>query len=310
MSERVTILDVTPRDGLQNEPRPVSTAEKFALIEKLVGAGLKNIQATSFVHPRWVPAMADAESLVAELGRFSDVRFSALIPNLQGYDRAVAAGLKNLEFVMSASETFNHRNLNCSIAASIELLERVSCRALQDDVVLRVGISTSFHCPFEGWITSKALLKVVRAVKERVPWRFALCDTDGMAFPRQVQEAVSLIQTELKVDPTEIALHLHDTYGRGLANALAGLESGVREFDATTAGLGGCPYCPGASGNLATEDLVDFLHLMSYETGIDIDKLLDAAEFAIRFSSRPYQGHLLRARRPMVCQKAAQEHVP
>jgi hydroxymethylglutaryl-CoA lyase len=304
MADKVTVLDVTPRDGLQNEPNPVSTEDKLALIEKLVRAGVQNIQATSFVHPRWVPQMADAEAVVAQLKRFPGVRFSALIPNLQGYERAVAAGLKNLEFVMSASESFNQRNLNRSIAESIELLDQVSRRALQDGITLRVGFSTSFHCPFEGWISSRALLGVVRAVRERVPWRFAICDTDGMAFPRQVREAVALIRDELKIQAAEIALHFHDTYGRGLANTLAGLDSGVREFDATTAGLGGCPYCPGASGNLATEDLVDFLDLMSYETGIDLDKLLDAAEFGHRFSSRPYQGHLLRARRPKTVEKS------
>jgi hydroxymethylglutaryl-CoA lyase len=251
-----------------------------------------------------VPQMSDAEAVVAQLKRFPGVRFSALIPHMQGHERAVAAGLKNLEFVMSASESFNRKNLNCSIAESIDLLDKVSRSALRDGIALRVGFSTSFHCPFEGWISSRALLGVVRAVRERVPWRFAICDTDGMAYPRQVREAVALIQDELKIQPSEMALHFHDTYGRGLANTLAGLDSGVREFDATTAGLGGCPYCPGASGNLATEDLVDFLHLMSYDTGIDLDKLLDAAEFGIRFSSRPYQGHLLRARRPKAAEKS------
>jgi hydroxymethylglutaryl-CoA lyase len=307
MSNKVTVLDVTPRDGLQNEPKPVSTEDKLTLIEKLVEAGVKNIQATSFVHPRWVPQMADAEAVAGQLNRFPGVRFSALIPNVQGYDRAIAAGMKYLEFVISASETFNKKNLNHSIAESIDLLDQVSQKALRDGVELRVGFSTSFHCPFEGWISSRALLSVVRAVRERVPWRIAICDTDGMAFPHQVREAVALIQNELKIQPAEIALHFHDTYGRGLANALAGLDAGVREFDATTAGLGGCPYCPGASGNLATEDLADFLHLMSYDTGIDLEKLLDAAEFGHHFSSRQYQGHLLRARRakalelPMGC---------
>jgi hydroxymethylglutaryl-CoA lyase len=302
MNNKVTVLDVTPRDGLQNEPNPVSTGDKIALIEKLVGAGVRNIQATSFVHPRWVPQMADAEAVVAQLQRFPGVRFSALIPNLQGYERAVAAGLKNVEFVMSASESFNQRNLNRSIAQSIELLEQVTRKALQDGVAVRVGFSTSFHCPVEGWISSGALVRVVRAVRERVPWRFAISDTDGMAFPQQVRDAVTLLKDELKIPPAEIALHFHDTYGRGLANVLAGLDAGVREFDATTAGLGGCPYCPGASGNLATEDLVDFLDRMSYDSGIDLEKLLDAAEFAHRFTSRPYQGHLLRARRPQAVQ--------
>jgi len=301
MSEKVTVVDVTPRDGLQNEAKPVTTRDKLRLIEKLVQAGIKEIQATSFVHPHWVPQMADAEAVAAELGKFPDVRFSALVPNLKGYERAVAAGIRYHEFVVAASDTFNHKNLNRSAAQSLDLLKEVTRKAEQDGVEIRVGVSTSFHCPFEGKISSSALLGLVKAVREQSQWRIALCDTDGMAFPDQVTEAVILLREELKLLPGEFVLHFHDTYGRGLANAYAGLKAGVREYDATTAGLGGCPYCPGASGNLATEDLVAFLHGMGFETGIDLEKLLDAAEFAIQFSSRPYEGHLLRAHRAGAC---------
>jgi hydroxymethylglutaryl-CoA lyase len=271
------------------------------LAEKLVQAGIKEIQATSFVHPQWVPQMADAEAVAAGLSKFPGVRFSALVPNMKGYDRAVAAGILHHEFVMSASDAFNHKNLNRSIAQSLDLLDEVTSRAKQDGVEVRVGIATSFHCPFEGTISSSALLAVVKAVRERCQWRIGIADTDGMAFPDQVTEAVTVLHKELKLPLEDIALHFHDTYGRGLSNALAGLKAGVREYDATTGGLGGCPYCPGASGNLATEDLVAFLHGMGFETGIDVEKLLDAAEFAIQFSSRPYQGHLLRAHRAGVC---------
>jgi hydroxymethylglutaryl-CoA lyase len=298
MPEQVRVVDVTLRDGLQNEPKPVSTEEKLALIEKLVQAGVSSIQATSFVHPRWVPQMADAEAVAAGLKRFPGARFSALVPNLKGYERAVAAGIKHLEFVMSASESFNRRNLNCGIADSLEVLHQVSQAAERDSVAIRVGIATSFHCPFEEKISTGALVDIVRAARERGRWRISLSDTDGMAFPDQVREAVAAVRAKLNVTPNELALHFHDTYGRGLANTLAGLDAGVREFDATTGGLGGCPYCPGASGNLASEDLVAFLEGLGYETGIDLNRLLDAAEVATRFSSRPYQGHLLRARRP------------
>lgn len=301
MTEKVNILDVTSRDGLQNEPTPVSTPDKLALIEKLIGAGVRDIQATSFVHPRWVPQMADAEAVAAELGRFPGVRFSALVPNLKGYQRAVAAGIRYVEFVIAASESFNRRNLNRSMAESFELLNQVSREAERDHVEIRVGFSTSFHCPFEGRIPTGALVDAVRAAREQGPWRIALCDTDGMAFPDQVTQAIALVREDLKILPGDLALHFHDTYGRGLANTFAGLQAGVREFDSTTAGLGGCPYCPGASGNLATEDLVAFLDGLGYETGIDIEKLLDAAEFATQFSSRPYQGHLLRAHRAGAC---------
>ena len=301
MGNKVTVMDVTPRDGLQNEPNAISTKDKLALIEKLAEAGIKHIQATSFVHPKWVPQLADAEAVAAQLNRLPGIQFSALIPNMRGYERAVTAGIRHLEFVIAASDTFNRKNLNRSMKESLELLNQVSRRAEQDGVVIRSGFSTCFHCPFEGRISSRALLNAVRAAREQAPWRVALCDTDGMAFPDQVSEALALIHEELKIPPMELALHFHDTYGRALANTRAGLEAGVREFDATAGGLGGCPYSPGASGNVATEDLVAFLDGMGYETGIDMDKLLDAAEFASHFSSRPYQGHLLRAKRAGVC---------
>jgi len=301
MGEKINILDVSARDGLQNEPKPVSTADKVELIRKLVSAGVTDIQATSFVHPRWVPQMADAEALSAHFGEFPGVRFSALVPNLKGYERAVGSGVRYLEFVLSASDSFNRRNLNRTLPESLTLLEEVSRLAERDGVTIRTGISTCFHCPFEGTISAKAVLGVVKAAREVAPWRVAVCDTDGMAYPDQVREAVRLITSELKLAASELALHFHDTYGRGLANTLAGLDTGVREFDAATGGLGGCPYCPGASGNLATEDLVAFLHGMGYETGIDLDKLCEAAEFAIRFTARDYQGHLLRVHRAAVC---------
>lgn len=301
MIEKVRVVDVTARDGLQNEPKPVPTRDKLALIEKLIQAGVSDIQATSFVHPKWVPQMADAEEVAAGLGKFAGVTFSALVPNLKGYERALAAGIRHMEFVIAASETFNRKNLNRSMAESLQLLEQTTRLAERDGVTFRVGFSTCFHCPFEGRISSQSVLNAVRAAREIAPWRIAVCDTDGMAFPNQVKETVGRLTGELKLHAEDLALHFHDTYGRGLANTLAGLESGIREFDACTAGLGGCPYCPGASGNLATEDLVDFLEGMGYGTGIDLEKLLDAAEFACRFSSRPYQGHLLRARRAGAC---------
>jgi hydroxymethylglutaryl-CoA lyase len=305
--QAVNVVDVTARDGLQNEPEFVSTENKIGLIEKLVRSGIQYVQATSFVHPKWVPQMADAEAISAELVRFPDVYFSALVPNLKGYERAVAAGIRRIEFVIAASESFSRKNLNHSIAESLALLGQITLKAQQDGVIVRAGISTSFHCPFEGRIASDALLGVVRAVRDCSPWRVAICDTDGMAFPDQVREALGLLRDHLNLEATELALHFHDTYGRGLANVLAGLDAGVREFDATTAGLGGCPFCPGASGNLATEDLVAFLDGLGYQSGVNLDKLLDAAEFAIRFSSRPYQGHLLRARRLGACEVTKRE---
>ena len=301
MADKVKVVDVTARDGLQNEPNPVSTQDKLALIEKLVAAGVSNIQATGFVHPKWVPQMADAEAVAAGLSKFAGVTFSALVPNLKGYERAVTAGIRHLEFVIAASESFNRKNLNRSMAESMQLLAETTRLAQRDGVILRVGFSTCFHCPFEGRISARAVLNAVRTAREIGPWAVAICDTDGMGFPDQVKETVGLLLNEPKMKAHDLTLHFHDTYGRALANTLAGLEMGVREFDSSTAGLGGCPYCPGASGNLATEDLVDFLEGMGYDTGINLEKLLDAAEFACRFSARPYQGHLLRVRRAGAC---------
>ena len=298
MNNHVWIEDVTGRDGLQNEPNPVPTAQKLALIRKIAAAGLTRIQATSFVHPRWVPQLADAEELSLHLFEIPRVQFSALIPNLKGYERAVAAGFRHMEFVIAASDTFNHKNLNRSTKESLVLLSDVTRLALRDGVELRVGFSNAYHCPFEGTISAAALVTVARAAREIHPWPVGLGDTDGMAYPGQVREAVTLLQKEVMPDLSQLGLHFHDTYWRGLANVLVALELGVRNFDSTTGGLGGCPYCTGASGNLATEDLVAFLHGMGYETGVDMDKLLDAAELAITFSSRPYQGRLLRAMRP------------
>jgi len=310
MSEHVTIEDVTPRDGLQNEPTPVPLDQKLLLIRKLAAAGITHIQATSFVHPKWVPQLADADQLAHELHALPGVRYSALIPNLRGYERAVAAGIRHMEFVISASESFNHRNLNRSLKESLALLEQVTQRALVDGASLRVGFSVSFHCPFEGRIPTEAVVKLARECRAVHPWRIALCDSDGMAFPDQVRAAIRALRDQHQMQNADITLHFHDTYGRALPNTLVGLEEGIREFDATTAGLGGCPYCPGASGNLATEDLVDFLHGLGYATGIDLEKLLDAAEFALQFSSRPYQGHLLRAKRPGTCAKDTVPPVP
>ena len=200
MGEKVRVVDVTARDGLQNEPKPVSTRDKLTLIEKLVRAGITDVQVTSFVHPKWVPQMADAEDVAAGLGKFSGVAFSALVPNLKGYERAVAAGIRHLEFVLSASETFNRKNLNRSMAESLQLLEQTTRLAERDGVILRAGFSTCFHCPFEGRISSQAVVDAVRAAREISPWRVAICDTDGMAFPDQVTETVGRLLGELKMN--------------------------------------------------------------------------------------------------------------
>jgi hydroxymethylglutaryl-CoA lyase len=298
MDTQVEVIDVAPRDGLQNEPRFVSTADKLALIEKLLAAGISSIQTTSFAHPKWVPQMADAEAVAQGLSKTSTAKFSALILNFRGYERAIAAGFRSVDLAVSASDTFHRRNTNQSTADSLRLLDLVGSAAKRDGVSLRVGIAVSFHCPFEGRTPVAIVASRAREARLRGASKIGLSDTDGMAFPDQVGDAVAAVQEEAKVSPRDLVLHFHDTYGRALANVLAGLDAGVRAFDASVGGLGGCPFCPGASGNLATEDLVAFLEGLGFSTGIDMEKLLDAAEFARRFSSRPYEGHLLRALRP------------
>jgi hydroxymethylglutaryl-CoA lyase len=294
--KNIEIIDVAPRDGLQNEPKLVSTENKLLLIEKLVAAGVKSVQATSFVHPKLVPQMADAEEIAKGLNKFPSVHFSALVLNFKGYERAVAAGFRNIDLALSASETFHRRNTNQGFADSWKLLDLIAKAAERDEVALRVGIAVSFHCPFEGRTPVESVLRHVREIRTRGPYRIGLSDTDGMAFPDQVTAAVTAVAEELGIAPKDLVLHFHDTYGRALANVLAGLRLGVRAFDSSVAGLGGCPFCPGASGNVATEDLVAFLEGLNFDTGIVMNKLLDAAEFASRFSSRPYEGHLLRTR--------------
>jgi hydroxymethylglutaryl-CoA lyase len=297
MAQHVEVIDVAPRDGLQNERNPVSTGQKLGLIEKLVGAGVTAIQATSFVDPKRVPQMADAETVAQGLSRFPGVRFSALILNFKGYERAVASGFRQIDFVVAVSDTFNRRNANRSVAESLQILDQVSRAAARDDVAVCIGIATSFHCPFEGRISAAQLARVVKSAREHGPWRVGVADTTGMAFPDQIEQSIVVLGKEAGVAPAEIILHFHDTYGRGLSNTLAGIKAGVRAFETAVGGLGGCPFCPGATGNLATEDLVAFVEGLGYSTGINMEKLLDAAETANGFTAVPYQGHLLRALR-------------
>jgi hydroxymethylglutaryl-CoA lyase len=249
--------------------------------------------------------MADIETLAACLSDYPGVNFCALILNTRGFERALAAGFRRVEFVLSVSETFNVRNSNRASADSLRHLEEISAVALREHVTVRVGLATSFHCPFEGRTPVSAVIHRARQVRTTGPWRMVLGDTDGMCFPYQVKETVAALEAEVAVQAEDLILHFHDTYGRALANALAGLKAGIRTFDGATGGLGGCPFCPGASGNVATEDLVTFFDGLGYATGIDIDKLLDAAEISLSYSSRPYEGHILRARRPAAIRLAS-----
>lgn len=294
----IEITDVAPRDGLQNEQKFVTTENKLKLIEKLVTAGIRLIQATSFVNPARVPALADAEQVVEGLEQFPHCTFSALIANQKGYERARCAGISQLHFIISASEEGNRHNVNRSQADSLAVFAEIAKQSQHEAISLEVGIARSFHCPFAGTTSVRTVAEIAQAVRRLGDFPISLGDADGMAFPNQVAEAIKVLEGDVGIPAHSIKLHFHDTYGFALANVLTGLKLGVRKFDAAVGGLGGCPFCPGSSGNLATEDLVTFLEGQGYSTGIEMEKLLDAAEFAVQFSSRPYQGHLLRAMRP------------
>lgn len=292
----VTLYEVGPRDGLQNEPESVPTAAKLRLVEGLARAGLRRIEVTSFVSPKWIPQLADADALAAGLPELPGVRYSALVPNLQGYARLRAAGSVEVAAVfLSASETHNRRNLNCGVAEQLERIRPVAERAAADGVGLRAYVSTVCGCPYEGEVAQGAVVALTRRLFELGVTEVSLGDTIGVGHPAQVRALVRAVAGEAPLE--RVALHLHDTFGRALANAQAGYEAGVRCFDASLGGLGGCPYAPGASGNAATEDLVDLFERAGIETGVDLDALVDVTCWLEQeVLRRPLPGRVYRAR--------------
>jgi len=274
----VLVTDVVTRDGLQDEARTVPTADKLAVIAALVDAGVRSVEAASFVHPGLVPQMADADELMARLPRCPGVRYSVLVPNRKGAERALATPPHEVRLVVSASEHHNRANLNRSVAESLAELGDVVdyVRAREPDVAIVAGLATAFMCPVEGAVPVDRLRYMVGKLTAMGVGSVNLADTTGSANPVLVGTSVAAVQDTF---PTvELSLHLHDTLGRGLANALAGLHAGVQRFDASLGGLGGCPFAPGAAGNVATEDLVSMLHAMGVRTGIDPDALARASD--------------------------------
>jgi len=311
MSERdpgapdVGIYEVGPRDGLQNEAEFVATDSKLELIALLAMSGLRRIEVASFVSPSWIPQLADADELVAALPRRRGVAYGALVPNEKGYERFRAAGPVDIAGTfISASETHNQKNVNCSIDEQLERLAPVFERSRADGVEVRAYVSTVCGCPYEGDVAVSAVVGLARRLIERGAAEISLGDTIGVGYPNQVRELVRAVASEVPLE--RIALHLHDTYGRALANAQAGFEEGVRIFDASLAGLGGCPYAPGASGNVATEDLVDLFEREGVRTGVDLDALVDTSAWLERdVLARPLPGRVFRARlgeRQRACQ--------
>lgn len=273
--ESITIVDVTPRDGLQDADRLITTEQKLQLIRDLLAAGVRYIEVTSFVHPVWVPQMADADQVAANLPQHADVTYSALVPNMRGYERARAAGITEIALVVSASESHNKANLNRSIDETLAQLAAVAAHARADGIALRGAISTSFGCPFEGAVPISAVARIARAYAEMGVQQIAPADTIGVGNPRQVYDLFSYLQKELPSSVT-LTAHFHDRQGYGLANVFAAIQAGITRFDTAVGGLGGCPYAPGAPGNLATEAVVDFLEQMGFATHISLEKLTQA----------------------------------
>lgn len=293
LPDSVSIYEVSPRDGLQNEAAPIPLAGKRRLIEALIAAGLKRIELTSFVSPRWVPQLADADELARSIAAPSDVTLSALCPNAKGFERAHAAGLREIAVFMSASETHNRKNTNKSIEQSIDTFREVVPPALAVGMQVRAYVSTVWGCPYEGDIATERSIAITRQLLELGCYQVSLGDTIGVGTPLQTRNLCRAFLSEFPA--SKLALHLHDTRGTALANALVGLELGFRDFDASVSGIGGCPYAPGAAGNLATEDLVYMLHGMGIRTGVDLDALIEAGRVAEAVVGRRLPGKVHQA---------------
>jgi hydroxymethylglutaryl-CoA lyase len=293
LPDSISIYEVSPRDGLQNEATPIPLSGKLDLLKALVAAGLTRIELTSFVSPRWVPQLADADELVKAAGQTPGVTVSALVPNAKGFERALAAGLREIAVFMSASETHNRKNTNKSIAQSLETFEEVIVPAREAGLAVRAYVSTVWGCPYEGDVPISASLPIARRLLELGCYQVSLGDTIGVGTPLQTKRIVQAYLSELPRE--QLALHLHDTRGTALANALVGVELGIRDFDSSVAGIGGCPYAPGAAGNLATEDLVYMLDGMGVKTGVNLDLLIEAGRVAETVVGRPLPGKVHQA---------------
>jgi hydroxymethylglutaryl-CoA lyase len=295
-SDAVTVYEVSPRDGLQNEAALLSTHEKVELVRALLGAGLRHIEATSFVSPKWIPQLADAEALLHALAEDEAGRrgqYSALCPNVRGLARARATGVSEIVVFVSASAEHNQKNLNSSIDDSLARLREVVQEAKLAGLRVRGCVSTAWGFRSEQDVELRETARMGRALMEMGCTELSLGDTTGVATPRKTRDVLSCFLAEHP--PVTLSMHMHDTRGTALANVLVGLELGLRSFDAAIGGLGGCPYAPGAAGNLATEDLVYMLHGMGIPSGIDLDKLIEAGKVAARLVGHPLPGKVHRA---------------
>ncbi|XP_038208418.1 hydroxymethylglutaryl-CoA lyase, mitochondrial [Zerene cesonia] len=287
------IYEVGPRDGLQNESKFVPTDIKVELIHKLASAGLKNIESASFVSPKWVKQMSDGVDVMNKIKRQPDVNYPVLIPNIKGYEIAKKCNIQEIAIFPAGSEAFSQKNLNCSVEEGLKRFKEVAEQAIKDGIRVRGYVSCVLGCPYEGPISPKAIAKITEEVLDMGCYEVSLGDTIGVGTAGSVRR---MMQEVLHVaTPDKIALHFHDTYGQGLSNLLAGLEFGIRTVDSSVSGLGGCPYARGASGNLATEDLVYFLYGLGVNTNIDLVKLVEAGRFISNFLAKPTESKVNRA---------------
>ncbi|MCL2657149.1 MAG: hydroxymethylglutaryl-CoA lyase [Betaproteobacteria bacterium] len=289
----VRIIEVGPRDGLQNEAAQVATEIKLGLIERLMAAGLRTIEATAFVAPKWVPQMADAPAVMAGLPARGDVRFPVLVPNLKGFEAALAAGAREVAVFAAASESFSQRNINCSVAESLERFVPVMSAAQTAGVAVRGYVSCVLGCPYEGEIAPEAVRGVSERLLELGCYEVSLGDTIGVGTAASTARLFDVLLAHIPA--RRLAGHFHDTYGQALANVLTALEYGIATFDTSVGGLGGCPYAKGATGNVATEDVIYLLNGLGIETGVQLDKLVDAADYIYAALGRAPAGRVARA---------------
>jgi isopropylmalate/homocitrate/citramalate synthase len=299
MTERVRIVEVGPRDGLQNEPRNVSTEVKLEFIGLLADAGLKTIEATAFVSPKWVPQMADHAEIMRALERRPGVTYPVLVPNLRGFEAAIAAGATEVAVFAAASEAFSQRNINCGIAESLDRFAPVFKASRAAQVRVRGYVSCVLGCPYEGAVDPARVADVAGRLFDAGSYEISLGDTIGVGTPNRTRDMIAAVADRVPVE--RLAGHFHDTFGQALANTYTAMECGVRVFDASVSGLGGCPYAPGAAGNVATEDLVYMLDGMGAETGVNLDLLIAAGAFICQQLGRESQSKVARAKKQKAC---------
>ena len=294
LPSHVTMVEVGPRDGLQNEPKNVPVETRVQLIEMLADAGLSHIEAGSFVSPKWVPQMADTGKILSALVPRTGVRYSVLTPNIRGFEDALHAGAKEVAIFSAASETFSQKNINCSIEESFQRFEPIAAAAKQKGITVRGYVSCVLGCPYEGEIETTAVTRVAKRLFDMGAGEVSLGDTIGTGTPARAQAMVEAVSRAVPVE--KLAAHFHDTYGQALANILSVLEKGVATIDSSVAGLGGCPYARGAAGNVASEDVLYMLDGLGIETGVDMDKLIAAGAFICKALDRPTQSRVALAR--------------